>query len=47
MRQLSMIMKHRAKHSVKHGALALTLIACSLVWVTTQAALVGRSRATL
>jgi hypothetical protein len=27
--------------------LALTLIACSLVWVTTQAALVGRSRATL
>lgn len=27
--------------------LALTLIACSLVWVTTQAALVGRSRVTL
>lgn len=27
--------------------MALTLIVCSLVWVTTQAALVGRSRATL
>lgn len=27
--------------------LALTVIACSLVWVVTQAALVGRSRATL
>ena len=27
--------------------LALTLIACSLVWVGTQVALVGRSRATL
>lgn len=27
--------------------LALTLIACTLVWVATQVALVGRSRATL
>jgi hypothetical protein len=27
--------------------LALTIIACALVWVITQAALVGRSRATL
>lgn len=27
--------------------MALTMIACTLVWVTTQAALVGRSRVTL
>ncbi len=27
--------------------LALTVIACTLVWVATQVALVGRSRATL
>jgi hypothetical protein len=33
--------------SVDREWLALTVIACSLVWVTAQVALVGRSRATL